>query len=74
MVSGVPKPQVLAICAMVRLVVSSSAARRVETDGLDVTRGSEADLGLEHPGELTFGEVELPGERGNGEVVGEVVA
>ena len=31
-------------------------------------------LGLEDSGELSFGEVDLPGECGHGAVVGEVVA
>ena len=36
--------------------------------------GRDSDLGLEHPGELAFGQVDLPGERGHGEIGVEVVA
>jgi len=30
------------------------SARRLQADGLDVAGGGEADLGLEHSGELAF--------------------
>ena len=58
MVSGVPKPHVLAFCSMVLLVVSSGRAH----------------LGLEDAGELPFGQVDLPRQCRDGQVVGDVVA
>lgn len=70
MVSGVPKPQVLAICSTVRF---EQAAGRVEADGLDVVCRGDAHLGLEDTGELAFGKVDLPGECRHREIVGEVV-
>ena len=73
MVSGVPKPQVLAICSIGPVRGLEQSAGRLEPDGLDVVCGGDADLGLEDAGELAFGEVDLPGEGGHGEVVGEVV-
>ena len=74
MVSGVPKPQVLAIWPIDRLVVSSSlqadSSRTASTWSAAVT----PDLGLEDPAELTFGQVDLTCERSHGQVVREVVA
>src|SRR5687768_2959142 len=49
-------------------------ACRVEPDRFDVVRCGGTDLGLEDTGELALGEVDLPGERRDGQVVGEVVA
>ena len=46
----------------------------LEPDGFDVVGCGGTHLGLEHPGELSFGQVDLSGEGWDGEVVGEVVA
>ena len=50
------------------------SAGRLEPNGFNVVSSGGAHFGLEHAGELPFGEVDLPGQRGQGEVVGEVVA
>ena len=74
MVSGVPKPQVLAICSMVLLVVSSSRHADSSRTASTWSAAVAPTCGLEHAGELSFGEVDLSGEGWDGEVVGEVVA
>lgn len=45
MVSGVPKPQVLAICSMVLLVVSSS--RQADSSRTAYVANNANDLGIE---------------------------
>ena len=45
-----------------------------EADGFDVVRRGDAHLGLEDSRELSFRQVDLTGERRQGEIFGEVVA
>jgi hypothetical protein len=45
-----------------------------EADGFDVVCRGDTNLGLEDSGELSFRQVDLTGERREGEIFGEVVA